>query len=209
MVSVPTSELEPCQLSSADTAPALSMSPSRPIAPSISFHSPQTPISSRRTTFVSPSLFSPSISPLSWYDPIPAPPSPFIPHFTLSGSATQEATRPARNISEQLSGCLQGTLCTSDCLCYSCLSYCIVDTRYRWGWVLLGSVITLQFGGKQYYTLAVVASLYMYLCTLGSSVFALCAVYTNVCTVAILYMQTHCFVFCRSKARTGCGGSRG
>ena len=49
----------------------------------------------------------------------------------------------------------------------------------------------------------------IYLCTLGSSVFALCAVYTNVCTVAILYMQTHCFVFCRSKARTGCGGSRG
>ena len=145
MASVPTSELEPCQLSSADTAPALSMSPSRPIAPSLSFHSPQTPISSRRTTFVSPSLISPSISPLSWYDPIPAPPSPFIPHFTLSGSATQEATRPARNISEQLSGCLQGMLCTGDCLCYSCLSYCIVDQRYRWGWVLLGSVITLQF----------------------------------------------------------------
>ena len=116
MASVPTSELEPCQLSSAVTAPALSMSPSRPIAPSISFHSPQTPISSRRTTFVSPSLFSPSIFPLSWYDPISAPPSPFIPHFTLSGSATQEATRPARNISEQLSGCLQGMLCTGDCL---------------------------------------------------------------------------------------------
>ena len=107
----------------------------------------QVGVSSRRTTFVSPSLFSPSISPLSWYDPIPAPPSLFIPHFTLSGSATQEATRPARNISEQLSGCLQGMLCTGDCLCYSYLSYCIVDQRYtcRWGWVLLGSVLTLQF----------------------------------------------------------------
>ena len=139
VTSVPTSELEPCQLFSTDTAPILPMSPSRPIAPSLSFHSPQTLISNRRRTSVSPSLFSPSIHVSllsSWYDPFPAPPSPFIPHFTLSGSATLEATHPARNISEQLSGCVQGTLCTGDCLCYTCLSYCIVDQKDRWGWVL-------------------------------------------------------------------------
>ena len=84
-------------VSSTDTVPVVSTSPSRAIAPSNVSVSP---------SLCSPSissLFSPSLSPLSspCYDYTPPPPSPFIPpRFVLSGSAVPEAADPTRRHSE-------------------------------------------------------------------------------------------------------------